>query len=120
MHRRAISLIIRCARFTSQSNLLPQSLLTVSGSQKPQLSYISNDATTGTNDTPIMGALLEKDISQANGDTHNPANTFGLKMMASKKIKDQLADMFNDIHAELDAGILSDSGLTQLVKYVLV
>ena len=120
MHRRAISLIIRCARFTSQSNVLPQSLLTVSGSQKPQLSYISNKATTGTNDTQNMVPLLEKEVCQVNKATHNPENTFGMKMMASKKIKEQLADMFNDIHKELDAGILSDLGLTQLVKYVLV
>ena len=39
-------------------------------------------------------------------------------MMASEKIKEQLSDMFNDIHTELDAGILSDSELTKLVKYV--
>ena len=118
MHKRALSLITRCARLPYQCNVLPQKLLPVYEPQRSHLSFISNEATTGTNDIRSRVPLLEKELFQPNNVTQNSTNTFSLKMMASEKIKEQLSDMFNDIHKELDAGILSDSELTKLVKYV--
>ena len=113
----ACSIIIRCSRSTSQNNFLPQSLLQISGFRQQNLSYISHEATNGTNDAEFRAPITPNQISKSNEIKVHLPNTFGVKTMASEKIKEQLSDMFNDIHKELDAGILSDSSLTQLVKY---
>ena len=111
------SVIIRCARSTSQCNYLPQSFLQISGLRQHNISYISHEATNGTNDAEFRAPITPDQMSKPNEIKVHLPNTFGVKTMASEKIKEQLSDMFNDIHKELDAGILSDSSLTQLVKY---
>ena len=117
MQKMACSTIIRCTRSTSQCNFLPQSLLQTSGLRQQNLSYISHEATNGTNDAEFRVPITPDQMSKPNEIKVHLPNTFGVKTMASEKIKEQLSDMFNDIHKELDAGILSDSSLTQLVKY---
>ena len=108
--------MIRCARLTSHSNFLPQSLLPIFGLQQHNLSYISHEATNGTNDIPFRVLSTQNETSNLTEDSPHSPSTFGVRTIASKMIKDQLSDMFHDIHRELDAGILSDSQLTQLVK----
>ena len=116
MQNMARSILMRYARSKSHSNFLPQSLSPISGLQNNNLSNISHEATNGTNDMQYRVHLTRNCTSNPSQDNSNSSNTIGVKTMASKKIKEQLADMFNDIHRELDAGILSDSQLTQLVK----